>query len=51
MKIRLENPALMLSKAAYGRFDVMLMSREAAEAYDALSLKEAGSPVLILSIS
>ena len=33
MRLRTENPVFMLSKADHGRFDVMLLSREAAEAY------------------
>ena len=35
MKLRTENAILLMSKAAYGEFDVILVSREAYEAYGA----------------
>lgn len=35
MKLRTENAALLMSKAAYGEFDVIFVSREAYEAYGA----------------
>ena len=40
MELRTENAALMLSKAAYGRFDIMLLSGEFADAYGAEDLYE-----------
>lgn len=38
MKVRTEDATLMISKAAYGKFDVLLMSREAFDAYHAEDL-------------
>ncbi|MBQ8987281.1 MAG: hypothetical protein IJ100_08640 [Lachnospiraceae bacterium] len=35
MALRTENPTLLFSKAAYGEYDVILMSREAYDAYGA----------------
>ena len=39
MSVRLEDITLMLSKAQYGRFDVILMSREIYEASGAADEK------------
>ena len=40
MKIRTENVILMLSKAESGRFDVIVMSKELADVYDAERIAE-----------
>ena len=40
MKIKTEDPVLMLSKAEYGRFDVMIMSSELADSFGAQTLYE-----------
>ncbi len=47
MSIRLEDVTLMLSKARFGRYDVMLMSREFYDACGAAADSEAGTAVLI----
>ena len=49
MGIRTENPALMLSKADYGRFDVLLLSKEAANAYDFSELYDEDGYIIIRS--
>ena len=43
MKLRTENATLLLSKAVYGEFDVILVSREAYEAYGAQAVAKLSS--------
>jgi hypothetical protein len=47
MKIKVEDGILMISKAEYGRFDVIVMSKEFAEAYAASTLSDNENNVII----
>ncbi|MBQ7565002.1 MAG: hypothetical protein IJT16_13565 [Lachnospiraceae bacterium] len=47
MRIRTENPALMLSKADYGKFDVLLLSKEAADVYNVSELYDEDGYIII----
>ena len=47
MTLRLEDGALALSKAEAGRFDVLIVSEEAAEAYGAANLTESSDVVVV----
>lgn len=40
MKIKEEDPTLMLSKAEYGKFDILIVSAEMTELYRAQTLRE-----------
>ena len=43
MTLRTEDPVLMMSKADHGKFDVIVMSAEAAERYGADSISSSGN--------
>ena len=43
MTLRTEDPVLMMSKADHGKFDVIVMSAEAAERYGADSISNSGN--------
>lgn len=47
MKVRTEDPTLMLSKAENGRFDVIIMSAETAKAFSAERVEKLTSAKLI----
>jgi hypothetical protein len=47
MKIKTEDGTLMLSKAEYGRFDIIIMSEEFASAYGAKTLYDNEKNVII----
>lgn len=47
MKIRTEDPTLMISKAEHGRFDVIVMSKETADILCAIGLPEKTSALML----
>lgn len=47
MSIRLEDITLMLSKADYGKFDVIVMSKEMYDAYSAQTIEEYDKAVVL----
>lgn len=47
MKIKIENGLLLVSKAEYSRFDIIIMSKELAEAYSAYSIGENADITLV----
>lgn len=49
MKIRTEDPTLMISKAEQGRFDVIVMSKETADSFSAQTIPE-NTSALMLSV-
>lgn len=48
MQVKTEDPTLMLSRADHGLYDIMIMSREFAQAYGAETIK---SPALVVNVS
>lgn len=47
MTVRREDVTLMLSKAEYGKYDIMILSREVADAYRTTSLEQQENTIVL----